>query len=160
MGCGYPGLRLAPLLRQHPAPGDHLQGPGALTLTSRVQVPSLLLLGAGLGLLLAPAPASQMVAAVSRHCGISGRQQQLVAELVTTTVVRELGEQLGCSCNAAGSWCLYSCVCAGAVVAAASACVALPAVLGYTGASRPSKLCLGLVRGHTGHGHTVPTLLP
>ena len=46
------------------------------------------------------------------------------------------------------------CVCAGAVVAAASACVALPAVLGYTGASRPSKLCLGLVRGHTGHGHT------
>ena len=52
-------------------------------------------------------------------------------------------------------------LCAGAVVAAASACVALPAVLGYTGASRPSKLCLGLVRGHTGHGHTtVPTLLP
>ena len=102
MGCGYPGLRLAPLLRQHPAPGDHLQGPGALTLTSRVQVPSLLLLGAGLGLLLAPAPASQIVAAVSRHCGISGRQQQLVAELVTTTVVRELGEQLWCS------WCLYS----------------------------------------------------
>ena len=41
------------------------------------------------------------------------------------------------------------------MVAAASACVALPAVLGYTGASRPSKLCLGLVRGHTGHGHTV-----
>ena len=37
-------------------------------------------------------------------------------------------------------------LCAGAVVAAASACVALPAVLGYTGASRPSKLCLGLVR--------------
>ena len=108
MGCGYPGLRLAPLLRQHPAPGDHLQGPGALTLTSRVQVPSLLLLGAGLGLLLAPAPASQMVAAVSRHCGISGRQQQLVAELVTTTVVRELGEQLGCSCNAAG---VYTAMC-------------------------------------------------
>ena len=108
MGCGYPGLRLAPLLRQHPAPGDHLQGPGALTLTSRVQVPSLLLLGAGLGLLLAPAPASQMVAAVSHHCGISGRQQQLVAELVTTTVVRELGEQLGCSCNAAG---VYTAVC-------------------------------------------------
>ena len=111
MGCGYPGLRLAPLLRQHPAPGDHLQGPGALTLTSRVQVPSLLLLGAGLGLLLAPAPASQMVAAVARHCGISGRQQQLVAELVTTTVVRELGEQLGCSCNAAGAAGVYTAVC-------------------------------------------------
>ena len=96
MGCGHPGLRLAALHRQHRDPGDHLQGPGApLTLTSYIQVPSLLLLGAGLGLLLAPAPASQMVAAVSRHCGISGRQQQLmVAELVTTTVVRELGEHL------------------------------------------------------------------
>ena len=95
MGCGHPGLRLAALHRQHRDPGDHLQGPGVpLPLTSLVQVPSLLLLGAGLGLLLAPAPASQLVAAVSRHCGISGRQQQLVAELVTTTVVRELGEHL------------------------------------------------------------------
>ena len=153
MGCGHPGLRLAALHRQHPDPGEHLQGPGApLPLTSYIQVPSLLLLGAGLGLLLAPAPASQLVAAVSRHCGISGRQQQLVAELVTTTVVRELGEQLGSSCNAAG---VYTAVCRRGGGGG----------LGVRGAARGAGVHRGLQTqqalprpgegAHTGHGHTV-----
>ena len=93
-------------------------------LMSCVQVPSVLVLVAGLMLVLVPVHMSDLVLQVVSRCDIPSHHQQYVMATVSTTILRETGVLMICLAS------LF----------------ALPSFLGYVGSSNYIRPCLVLVK--------------
>ena len=107
---------------------------------SCVQVPSVLVLVAGLMLVLVPGHMSDLMLQVVTRCDIPAHHQQYVMATVSTTILSQTGGSILSSK-------VYKCdVLPGILMIVLSSLFTLPSFLGYVGSSNYIRPCLVLVK--------------